>query len=78
MEPIHRYRVSIPQQLSNSHVAAWYNGGKDDPSLALLWLDAEKAETSLDGPGLVGGIRVLLGGDPKQVYKEHVAVADLK
>jgi general stress protein 26 len=68
----------VIDRLWNSHVAAWYKGGKADPALTLLRLDAEKAEIWLDGCNLVAGIRMMLGGDPKQVYKENVAVVDLK
>jgi len=34
----------VIDRLWNSHVAAWYKGGKDDPALTLLRLDAETAE----------------------------------
>src|SRR5215203_5012960 len=36
-------RVTI-DRLWNRFVAAWYEGGKDDPKLALLRLDAEHAQ----------------------------------
>jgi general stress protein 26 len=68
----------VIDRLWNAHVATWYNGGKDDPALTLLRLDAEKAEIWLDGSNLIAGIRMLLGGDPKQTYKENVAVVHLK
>ena len=38
-------RVVI-DRLWNRYVAAWYERGKDDPKLALLRLDAERAETA--------------------------------
>jgi general stress protein 26 len=69
---------AVIDRLWNAHVAAWYKGGKDDPALTLLRLDTEKAEIWLDGSSFVAGIRMLLGGDPKQAYKENVAVVDLK
>jgi general stress protein 26 len=69
---------AVIDRLWNSHVAAWYKGGRHDPALTLLRLDAEQAEIWLDGSSLIAGIRMLLGGDPKQVYKENVAVVDLK
>jgi general stress protein 26 len=65
-------------RLWNRFVAAWYEGGKDDPKLALLRLDAEKAEIWLDGSSLVAGIKLLLGVDPKQDYKDNVATVTLK
>jgi general stress protein 26 len=65
-------------RLWNSHIAAWYDGGKDDPGLTLLRLDAEKAEIWRDGSSLLDGIRMLFGGDTKQAHKENIAVVDLK
>ena len=40
-------------RLWNGFVAAWFEGGKEDPKLALLRLDAERAEIWLDGSSLV-------------------------
>ena len=59
--------------LWNRFVAAWYEGGKDDPRLALLRLDAERAEIWLDASSLLAGIKLLLGADPKAEYKDNVA-----
>ncbi|HVF95065.1 MAG TPA: pyridoxamine 5'-phosphate oxidase family protein [Sphingomonas sp.] len=64
-------------RLWNPYVAAWYEGGKDDPKLALLRLDTEKAEIWLDGSSLVAGVKALLGRDPKQDYKDKVAEVTL-
>lgn len=60
-------------RLWNPFVAAWYEGGKDDPKLALLRLDAEKAQIWLNENSLFAGIKMLLGRDPKQDYKDKVA-----
>ncbi len=65
-------------KLWNRYVAAWYQGGKDDPKLALLRLDAETVEIWLDGSSLIAGLKVLLGSDPKEDYKENVATVNLK
>ena len=76
-------RLSIDQdpktvdKLWNRFVAAWYEGGKNDPKLRLLRLDPEKAEIWLDGSSLVAGIKLLLGVDPKESYKDNVAKVDL-
>ena len=59
-------------------VAAWYEGGKDDPKLALLRFDAERAEIWLDASSFVAGIKMLLGADPKQDYKDKVAEVTLR
>ena len=68
----------VIDRLWNRYVAAWYEGGKDDPKLALLRLDAERAEIWLDASSLVAGLKLLLGADPKQSYKDKVANVELK
>lgn len=60
-------------RLSNRYVAAWYEGGKEDPKLALLRLDPESAEIWLDASSLVAGIKMLLGANPKEEYRDKVA-----
>jgi general stress protein 26 len=65
-------------RLWNRFVAAWYEGGKDDPNLALLRLNAERAEIWLDASSLVAGIKLLFGADPKQEYKDNVAKVSLR
>ncbi len=64
--------------LWNRYVAAWFEGGKSDPKLALLRLDPEKAEIWLDASSIVAGIKLLLGADPKDEYKENVAKVNLR
>ena len=68
---------STLDRLWNRYVAAWYEGGKDDPKLALLRLDPEKAEIWQDASSLIAGIKMLLGADPKQDYKDKVAKVSL-
>jgi general stress protein 26 len=68
----------VIDRLWNRYVAAWYEGGKDDQKLALLRLDAERAEIWLDASSLVAGLKILLGADPKQTYKDKVANVELK
>lgn len=63
---------AVIDRLWNRFVAAWYEG-KDDPKLALLRFDAERAEIWLDGSSLAAGIKMLIGVDPKQDYKDNVA-----
>ena len=69
---------AVIDRLWNRYVAAWYPGGKDDPKLALLRLDGERAEIWEDASSLVSGIKMLLGADPKQEYKDNVAEVRLK
>lgn len=59
-------------RLWNRYVAAWYEGGKDDPKLTLLRLDAERAEVWLDASSVLAGVKLLLGVDPKQAYRGKV------
>jgi general stress protein 26 len=60
-------------RLWNSYVAAWYEGGKHDPTLVLLRLEAERAQIWLDGSGVLGAIKVVLGLDPKKEFHDNVA-----
>jgi general stress protein 26 len=69
---------STIDRLWNSFVAAWYEGGKDDPKLALLRLDAEQAEIWLNGSSILAGVKLLFGVDPKTDYKDKVAKVDLR
>jgi general stress protein 26 len=69
---------AVIDRLWNRYVAAWYEGGKEDPKLALLRLDPETAEIWLDASNLVAGIKMLLGSDPKDEYKDNVAKVNLK
>ena len=64
-------------RLWNRFVAAWYEGGKDDPKLALLRLDAERAEIWLNESSVFAGAKLLLGIDPKKSYADHVAKVPL-
>ena len=64
-------------RLWNSHVAAWYEGGRNDPNLALLRLDTESAMLWLGGTSIGAAILRLLGRDPKQDYKDNMAEVKL-
>ena len=63
-------------RLWNRFVAAWYDG-KDDPKIALIRLDAESAEIWIDASSIVAGIKMLIGIDPKEDYKDKVAEVTL-
>jgi general stress protein 26 len=65
-------------RLWNKYIEAWYEGGKSDPKLRLLRLDAEKAEIWEDASSMVAGIKMLFGIDPKQDYKDKVAKVSLR
>lgn len=66
-----RDRATI-DRLWNRFIAAWYEN-KDDPKIALIRLDPEDAEIWIDASSLVAGIKMLIGIDPKQDYKDKVA-----
>ncbi|MDG4851430.1 MULTISPECIES: pyridoxamine 5'-phosphate oxidase family protein [unclassified Mesorhizobium] len=68
---------AVIDRLWNPYVEAWFEGGKDDPKLTLLRFDPDRAEIWLDASNVVSGIKMLLGYDPKQEYKDNVAKVDL-
>ncbi len=65
------------ERLWNPFVAAWYEGGKDDPKLQLLRFDPDAAQIWLNENSLFAGVKMLLGSDPKQDYQDKVAHTDL-
>lgn len=69
---------AVVERLWNPFIAAWYPGGKDDPTLRLLRLDGERAEIWLNENSLFAGVRMLLGADPRKLYQDKVADVDLK
>ena len=64
-------------RLWNPFVAAWFEGGKDDPKLQLIRFDPEAAQIWLNDNSLLAGVKMLLGADPKRDYKDKVAELDL-
>ncbi len=64
---------AVVDALWNPFVAAWYEGGKDDPKLALLRFDADQAKIWFDANSLFAGLKMLLGVDPKADYADKVA-----
>ena len=64
-------------RLWNRYVAAWFEGGKNDPKLQLVRLDPEHAQVWLNEHSLWAGMKLLLGRDPKQEYKDKVGEVDL-
>lgn len=68
---------TVIDRLWNPFVAAWFEGGKDDPKLALLRFDAEHAKIWLNATPLGAAIEWLLRRDPKESYEEKVAEVTL-
>jgi general stress protein 26 len=69
---------SIIERLWNPYVAAWYEGGKDDPKLQLIRFDPEHARVWLNENSLSAGVKLMLGQDPKEEYADKVADLDLE
>ena len=68
---------AIIDRLWNPMIAAWYAGGRQDPDLTLLRFDAEDAEIWLSETGLLAGLKMLFGKDPKADYADKVATVKL-
>lgn len=68
---------AVIEQFWSPFIAAWYPGGKDDPKLVLLRLDAEEGEIWLNERSVFAGVKMLLGIDPKTDYKGKVARVNL-
>jgi len=68
---------AVIERLWNPWVAAWFEGGKDDPRLALLRLDPDHARIWLNATPVGAAIEWLLGRDPKESYREKVAEVSL-
>ena len=64
---------AIVDRLWSKFVAAWFEGGKDDPKLRLLRFDGERAQVWLNENSALAGVKLLLGRDPKQEYQGKVA-----
>ena len=64
---------AIIDRLWNRYIAAWFEGGKDDPKLLLLRFDPEHAHVWLSENHLLAGVKLLLGHDPKRDYRDKVA-----
>lgn len=64
---------ALVDRLWNKWVAAWYQGGKDDPNLQLVRFDPDHAQIWLNENNLFAGIKLLLGSDPKKDYADKVA-----
>lgn len=59
-------------RLWNRFVAAWFEGGKDDPRLQLLRFEPEQGQVWLNEHSLLAGVKLLMGRDPKAEYRDKV------
>ena len=64
-------------RLWNPYVAAWFEGGKDDPNLALLRFEPESAKIWLNATTFEAATQWLFGRDPKEEYQAKVAEVSL-
>lgn len=64
-------------RLWNPFVAAWFEGGKSDPKLALLRFEPGEAEIWENDNSIFAGIKTMLGIDPKKDYRDKVARVQL-
>ncbi len=57
---------TVIDRLWNPYIASWYEGGKDDPDLALIRFDAEQADIweAQSGSTLKAALVRMLGRDP--------------
>jgi general stress protein 26 len=65
-------------RLWNRFVAAWFEGGKDDPRLQLLRFEPEQGQVWLNEHSLVAGVKLLMGRDPKAEYRDKVGEVRLR
>jgi general stress protein 26 len=69
---------AVIDRLWNRFVAAWYEDGKDDPKLMLLRLEAERAQIWVNEDSVFAAVQLLLGRDPKKVYRDKVTELGLR
>jgi general stress protein 26 len=67
---------AVIDRLWNPFIAAWFNG-KDDPKLRLLRMDATEAHVWLNENSTLAAIKLMLGTDPKESYKDKAGDIDL-
>ena len=60
-------------RLWNRFVSAWFEGGKNDPTLQLLRFEPRDAHIWLNEHSAIAGVKMLLGNDPKDDYKDKTA-----
>lgn len=65
--------ADVIDRLWNPWVAAWFEGGRQDPKLQLLRFEPERAQIWQNENSVVAGVKILLGRDPKKEYGRKVA-----
>ena len=67
----------VIDRLWNPFIAAWFEGGKDDPTLRLLRMDPEETHVWLNENSLLAGVKLMLGVDPKRAYEDKTGDIDI-
>jgi general stress protein 26 len=68
---------AVIDRLWNSFVAAWYEGGKDDPKLALVRFDTVEGEVWENASNILASLKMLFGIKPQESYRDNVAKVQL-
>lgn len=71
-------RVTDPDMIDrfwNNTVAAWYEGGRDDPKLAMLCVELQHAEMWEADMSIGGVIKMLFGGKVDESEMGHLETA---
>ena len=68
---------AVIERLWNPFIAAWFEGGKDDPTLRLLRMDPEETHVWLNENSLLAGVKLMLGVDPKRAYEDKTGDIDI-
>ena len=68
---------AVIDRLWNPFIAAWFEGGKDDPKVRLLRMDPADAHVWLNEHSLLAGVKLMLGVDPKQAYQGKTGDIDI-
>jgi general stress protein 26 len=66
------------ERLWNPWVAAWFEGGKDDPKIVLVRFEVEHAQVWLNESSFFAGVKMLFGKDPKKDFADKVADVPLQ
>lgn len=69
--------ADVIDRLWSPMIAAWYTGGKGDPTLVLLRFDPARAEIWRDASSLLDGLKLLFGATPQEAAKGEKARVSL-
>ena len=65
--------TELSERLWNGQIAAWFDGGRDDPDLAVVRLDVEQAEIWTSNGSPLTTIEMLVGADVQDDMQGHHA-----